>query len=239
MEFLENGFPEPSDEYLRPTGFFDFENAEVAAFTDEIVEETSSDVEKSVRLFYAIRDTIRYDPYQMRAVAEHYTASYALTHGSSYCIPKANLLVACARRVGIPAAIGLSDVTNHMCTERLQKIIGDTDLFPHHGYAVMLLEGVWIKAAPAFNIHLCDKFDVTPTEFDGRQDALLQEFDKHGRKHMEYVRDNGIWSDFPYERVHQDFVEFYPKTIFEDLAKERALNEAKKARQFEDEKPLT
>ena len=239
MEFIEKGFPEPSDEYLRPTEFFDFDNAEVAAFADETVEGTSSDIEKSVKLFYAIRDSIRYDPYQMQAVAGHYTASYALTHGSSYCIPKANLLVACARRVGIPAAIGLSDVTNHMCTERLQKIIGDTDLFPHHGYAVMLLDGVWIKAAPAFNIHLCDKFDVIPTEFDGRHDALLQEFDKHGRKHMDYVRDNGIWSDFPYERVHQDFVEFYPITIFDDLARERALNEAKKARQFEDEKPLT
>lgn len=239
MEFIEKGFPEPSDEYLRPTEFFDFDNAEVAAFADETVEESSSDIEKSVKLFYAIRDSIRYDPYQMQAVAGHYTASYALTHGSSYCIPKANLLVACARRVGIPAAIGLSDVTNHMCTERLQKIIGDTNLFPHHGYAVMLLDGVWIKAAPAFNIHLCDKFDVIPTEFDGRHDALLQEFDKHGRKHMDYVRDNGIWSDFPYERVHQDFVEFYPITIFDDLARERALNEAKKARQFEDEKPLT
>lgn len=239
MEFIEKGFPEPSDEYLRPTEFFDFDNAEVAAFADETVEGSSSDIEKSVKLFYAIRDSIRYDPYQMQAVAGHYTASYALTHGSSYCIPKANLLVACARRVGIPAAIGLSDVTNHMCTERLQKIIGDTNLFPHHGYAVMLLDGVWIKAAPAFNIHLCDKFDVIPTEFDGRHDALLQEFDKHGRKHMDYVRDNGIWSDFPYERVHQDFVEFYPITIFDDLARERALNEAKKARQFEDEKPLT
>ena len=56
---------------------------------------------------------------------------------------------------------------------------------------------------------------------------------------MEYVRDNGIWSDFPYERVHQDFVEFYPKTIFEDLARERTLNEAKKTSQFDDEKPLT
>ena len=239
MEFIEKGFPEPSDEYLRPTEFFDFDNAEVAAFADETVEESSSDIEKSVKLFYAIRDSIRYDPYQMQAVAGHYTASYALTHGSSYCIPKANLLVACARRVGIPAAIGLSDVTNHMCTERLQKIIGDTDLFPHHGYAVMLLDGIWIKAAPAFNIHLCDKFDVIPTEFDGRHDALLQEFDKNGRKHMDYVRDNGIWSDFPYERVHQDFVEFYPVTIFDDLARERSLNEAKKARQFEDEKPLT
>ncbi len=239
MEYIETGFPEPGEEYLRPTGFFDYDHAQVAAFADAAVEGTSSDVERSVKLFYAIRDAIRYDPYQMRADAEHYVASYALTHGSSYCIPKANLLVACARRVGIPAALGLSDVTNHMCTERLNKVIGGTDLFPHHGYAVMHLDGAWIKAAPAFNIHLCDKFDVTPTEFDGRRDALLQEYDKRGRKHMEYVRDNGIWSDFPYERVHHDFVEFYPKTIFEDLARERALNEAKAARRFEDEKPLT
>jgi hypothetical protein len=239
MEFIENGFPEPSDEYLRPTEFFDHDHAAVADFADAAVEGVSSDVEKSVKLFYAIRDSIRYDPYQMQATAEHYKASYAVTHESSYCIPKANLLVACARRVGIPAAIGLSDVTNHMCTERLQKVIGDTDLFPHHGYAAMLLHGEWIKAAPAFNIQLCDKFDVTPTEFDGRHDALLQQFNKHGQKHMEYVRDNGIWSDFPYERVLNDFVEFYPTSIFEDLARERALNDAKKARRFEDEKPVT
>ena len=126
-----------------------------------------------------------------------------------------------------------------MCTERLQRLIGGTDLFPHHGYAVMYLDGKWIKAAPAFNIQLCEKFGVTPTEFDGRDDALLQEYDKHGRKHMEYVCDNGVWSEFPYDRVHTDYVAFYPDTIFEDLARERALNDAKAARRFEDEKPLT
>ena len=239
MEFIEHGYPEPGEEYLQPTEFFDYEDSRVADFTVAAVEGASSDVEKSVKLFYAIRDSIRYDPYQMQATAEHYKASYAVSHESSYCIPKANLLVACARRVGIPTAIGLSDVTNHMCTERLKKVIGDTDLFPHHGYAVMLLDGEWVKAAPAFNIQLCDKFDVTPTEFDGRHDALLQEFDKNGQKHMDYVRDNGIWSDFPYERVYNDLVEFYPETIFEDLAHERALNDAKKAKRFEDEKPVT
>jgi transglutaminase-like putative cysteine protease len=238
MEFTENGFPEPGAEYLRPTKFFDYDHPEVAAFIDAAVEGVSSDIEKSVKLFYAVRDSIRYDPYQMREEAEHYMASFALTHGASYCIPKANLLVACARRVGISAAIGLSDVTNHMCTERLHKVIGGTDLFPHHGYAVMYLDGEWIKAAPAFNIQLCEKFGVTPTEFDGQHDALLQEFDKHGRKHMEYVSDNGIWSDFPYDRVHTDYVAFYPDTIFEDVARERALNDAKAARRFEDEKPL-
>lgn len=238
MEFTERGFPEPGEEYLRATDYFDHDHAEVAAFTDAAVEGASSDAEKSVKLFYAIRDSIRYDPYQMRKEAEHYKASYALTHGASYCIPKANLLVACARRVGIPAALGLSDVTNHMCTERLLRVIGGTNLFPHHGYAAMYIDNSWVKAAPAFNIGLCDKFGVTPTEFDGRHDALLQEFDKHGRRHMEYVADNGIWSDFPYARVHGDFVAFYPKTFFEDLARERALNEAKAARRFEDEKPL-
>lgn len=239
MEFIEDGFPEPGEEYLRPTEFFDFNHPEVAAFTDATIEGVSSDIEKSVKLFYAIRDEIRYDPYQMRAEAEAFKASYALIQGASYCIPKANLLVACARRAAIPAAIGLSDVTNHMCTERFQELIGGTDLFPHHGYAVMYLDGEWIKAAPAFNIHLCDKFGVTPTEFDGRHHALLQEYDKHGHKHMEYVTDSGIWSDFPYDRVISDYVAFYPDTIFEDLARERVANEAKRARQFEDEKPLT
>jgi hypothetical protein len=39
--------------------------------------------------------------------------------------------------------------------------------------------------------------------------------------------------------VLNDFVEFYPTSIFEDLARERALNDAKKARRFEDEKPVT
>ena len=41
MEFIENGFPEPSDEYLRPTEFFDYGHPAVAAFTDETVEGTS------------------------------------------------------------------------------------------------------------------------------------------------------------------------------------------------------
>ncbi|MBI2494848.1 MAG: hypothetical protein HYV94_22480 [Candidatus Rokubacteria bacterium] len=27
---------------------------------------------------------------------------------------------------------------------------------------------------------------------------------------MEYLRDHGLWSDFPYERVERDFRAFYP-----------------------------
>jgi transglutaminase-like putative cysteine protease len=109
----------------------------------------------------------------------------------------------------------------------------------HHGWSALFLDGRWVKAAPTFNIELCDKFDVLPTEFDGKSNALFQEFDKRGRKHMEYLRDHGIWSDFPYEKVIADFKAFYSPTVFDDCVRELALNEAKRAREFADEKPLT
>ena len=92
--------------------------------------------------------------------------------------------------------------------------MGGTTYFMHHGYAVLYLEGQWVKAAPAFNIELCTRFGVLPTEFDGRSDAIFQPYDAHDRRHMEYVKDHGIWSDFPYDRVEADFRAFYPASAF-------------------------
>ncbi len=138
--------------------------------------------------------------------------------GAGFCLPKANLLAACARAIGIHSAIGLSDVVNHLCTERLRRAMGGIELFIHHGYALLYLEGRWVKAVPAFNIELCTKFDVLPTEFDGKSDALFQPFDARGRKHIEYVVDHGIWSDFPFERVVQDFKATYPESLFQQSA---------------------
>jgi transglutaminase-like putative cysteine protease len=126
------------------------------------------------------------------------------------------LLAACARALGIPAALGLSDVVNHLSTPKLKEVMGDTDLFLHHGYAVLHIDGRWVKAAPAFNIELCDRFDVKPTEFDGHADAILQEFDKKDRAHMKYVRDHGIWSDLPYNRVVEEFRGYYPPVFFNE-----------------------
>lgn len=239
MEFTETGYPEVGEAYLRPTRYFDYDNPTVASFTTAAVGAASEDIDKAVRLFYAVRDKIRYDPYRMSDDPETYRASHVLAAGAAFCIPKANLLVACARSQGIPAGLGLSNVTNHLCTDRLHKLMGGTSMFVDHGYAVLHLAGQWVKAAPAFNIELCDKFDVLPTEFDGRNHALFQEFDKRGRKHMEYLRDNGVWSDYPHDRVMEDFRACYPEDMFEDCLRQVALNERKAARQFEDERPLT
>lgn len=107
--------------------------------------------------------------------------------------------------------------------------MGGKELFIHHGYATLYLEGRWVKAAPAFNIELCEKFDVLPTEFDGQSDALLQPLDAQGRNHIEYVANHGVWSDFPYERVVGDFKALYPESVFQ---------QATDSIRFEDERPL-
>ena len=82
--------------------------------------------------------------------------------------------------------------------------------FKYHGYAELLLGGNWVKATPAFNTSLCERFDVAPLEFDGRQDSLFQQFNRRGDRYMEYVRDRGHYSDVPLDELRAALVEYYP-----------------------------
>ena len=79
-----------------------------------------------------------------------------------------------------------------------------------------------MKATPAFNKALCEKFRVKPLEFDGREDSVFHEFDEDNRRHMEYLRDHGTFDDIPVERIQQAFREVYPAfyDMKEDAAKE-------------------
>jgi transglutaminase-like putative cysteine protease len=206
--------PVPGPAYLAPTRFLDHDTAAVRDFALRTIESETTATGKAVKLFYAVRDGWRYDPFSMTLDPGDYVASRVLAKSAAYCIPKAILLAACARAAGIHAAIGLSDVVNHLTTEKLKVWMGST-YFMHHGYAVLHLEGQWVKAAPAFNIGLCDRFHVRPTEFDGRSDAVFQEYDARDRRHMEYVKDHGCWSDFPFDKVAADFRAFYPARLFE------------------------
>jgi transglutaminase-like putative cysteine protease len=202
--------PVPGPEYLQSTRFLDADSAAVRDFARQTAGSEAGDIARAVKLFYAVRDGVRYDPFAMRLEPGIYVASQVLAAKSAYCIPKAILLAAAARALGIHCAIGLSDVVNHLTTEKLKARMGGTTYFMHHGYAVLYLEGQWVKAAPAFNIELCTRFGVLPTEFDGRSDAIFQPYDARRRRHMEYVKDHGVWSDFPYDKVDADFRAFYP-----------------------------
>ena len=51
-------------------------------------------VERAVALFYAARDRIRYDPYQISGAPADYRASSVALAGHGWCVPKASLLAA-------------------------------------------------------------------------------------------------------------------------------------------------
>lgn len=208
--------PAADDVYLASTYFIDAGDPRVRAFAVAKAGQ-GSDKERAIRLYYAVRDEIRYDPYSLNMRRDTLTASFILKEGRGYCVTKAVLLAAAARAVGIPARLGFGDVRNHLSTERLRQSMG-TDLFYYHGYTELLIDGRWVKATPAFNIELCEKFGVLPLEFDGETDSVFHPYTADNRRHMEYVTDRGFRADLPYEELAEAMFRLYPGMTGETTA---------------------
>lgn len=203
--------------YLPSGEYVDSAAPEVVAFARQACGDARDDVAKAVRLYYAVRDGIVYTPYCDFRSRETFRASACLARGSGFCVAKAALLAAAARAVGIPARVGFADVRNHLTTPKLRRLMG-SDTFYYHGYTELFLEGKWVKATPAFDRRLCEKFGVRPLEFDGRADSLFHPYDVEGRRHMEYVRDRGPALDVPVDEILETFNRYYPKLTAEVAA---------------------
>ena len=195
-------------EFLSPGRYVDSDHPAVVEFAKQHVK-GSSDVERAVALYYAVRDDVRYNPFLDFSSDTAFQGSHCLETGEGFCIGKSALLAACARVVGIPARVGFADVKNHLTTPRLAERMG-TDLFVYHGFTELWLEGEWVKATPAFNLDLCRKFRVKPLEFDGRSDSIFHPFDADDRRHMEYLRSRGSHADVPVAEIQKVFRDTYP-----------------------------
>jgi len=193
---------------LSPTALVDSDHPAVLDFAAQNAR-GASERERSVALFYAVRDGFRYDPYRLDLSPRGMKASTVLASGHGWCVPKATLLAAACRATGIPARLGFADVRNHLSTERMRQVM-QTDVFHWHGYTEIWLEGGWRKATPAFNLELCERFGLLPLEFNGRDDSIYHPFDAQGRRHMEYVAERGSFDDVPLERILTDFAALYP-----------------------------
>jgi transglutaminase-like putative cysteine protease len=199
-------------EFLASTAFVDSSSSEVRAFVLRSLEGAHdlSATDKAIRLFDAVRDRIKYNPFNIGTTADEYRASWIAGISSNYCIPKAILLAAALRAAGIPAAVGFADVRNHLNSPKLTELMG-THLFIYHGYVALWLDDRMFKVTPAFNAELCERFGVKQLIFDGKGDALFHEFDTHSNRHMEYVRDRGWFADPPIGELLRDFRSTYPK----------------------------
>jgi transglutaminase-like putative cysteine protease len=199
----------PGRDFLSAGEYIDGAHPAVAKFATDHAQ-GSSGLERAVSLYYAVRDLIRYNPFLDFTVASAFRASDCIAAGEGFCTGKASLLAAVARAAGIPSRIGFADVRNHLTTPRLLEFMG-TDEFIYHGFTELFLEGKWVKATPAFNIALCEKFRVKPLEFNGHSDSIFHPFDADDRRHMEYLRYRGSFTDVPVDEIRAAFREYYPK----------------------------
>ena len=203
----------PSPEHcLQPGPVVDADHPTVVALARELIDPDASELQNAVSLYYWVRDQIRYNPYALDVSATGLSASHTLAQGEGWCVPKAILLAALCRAVGIPACLGYADVRNHLSTERLRRAM-QTDVFYFHGYTSIFLQGRWVKATPAFNIELCEKFGLHPLEFNGREDSLYHEFDVAGNRHMEYINERGEYLEPPIEEMLDLFSKHYPGMV--------------------------
>ena len=200
--------------YLSPSQMVNCDHPDIISFAESRSAGRLGDVAKSVAVYYAVRDELRYDPYTIDMSVPGFAANNTLASGRGWCVSKAVVLAAACRALGIPARLGFADVKNHLSTANLRESMG-TDIFYWHGYTDIYLNDQWVKATPAFNIELCDKFRMKSLEFDGASDSIYHPFDMDGRQHMEYLNFRGHYADVPIAEMKADMAKYYPNFSFE------------------------
>lgn len=199
----------PEQEYTLATYYFDSGHADVIKFVSENCRPEDSSLKKSLDLYYAVRDKIRYNPYCGTSNKEDYRASSVIRKKEGFCVTKAILYAAVLRAAGIPSRVGFANVRNHLSTPRLISLL-KTEIFYFHGYTEVFLNNKWVKATTAFNKEICRIFKVDPLDFDGVHDSMFQSYSNDGKEFMEYLHDYGNFPDFPFEKMIEIYKKEYP-----------------------------
>ncbi|MFO8011403.1 MAG: transglutaminase family protein [Desulfosalsimonadaceae bacterium] len=181
--------------YLRSSPVIDSDHPDVKSKARELTEGIEDRVECAIRLFYAVRDGIRYNFYPPSVPPPlMFKASHTLSVKEGFCIPKAILLVALGRAVDIPGALGFADIRNHRLPPKVVELMGG-NVIRLHGFAELYIEGKWLKVTPAFDLAMCRQNRLTPVEFNGRTDAMFSPLDQDGRPFIEYLNERCHYLD--------------------------------------------
>ena len=215
------------ERYLRSSPTIDSDNDSIKQKAVALTKSEQTAADKAKRLFYWVRDIIKYNPLVPLKIFEDYRASKTLKRGEGFCVEKAAVLAALARAVGIPARLHLADIRNHLVSDRLREVMG-TNLFSYHGYTELYISGKWIKATPAFDLKMCQANRIVPVEFDGKNDAIFHSHNLDGQLHIEYVADHGCRVDVPVDEIIAAWEQHYGLKAQERLNRFIEAEKAKK-----------
>jgi transglutaminase-like putative cysteine protease len=189
------------EKYLASTYTIDCAEPSIQKKAANLTKGLQTDIDKAKAVFYFVRDHIKYNPYGGIAPLEEYKASATLKRGEGYCVQKAVLLAALARAADIPARLGFVNVRNHLLPKEIIEGLKGDNVMKYHGYALLYLNGKWVKATPSFDIELCREHNFIPVEFNGTEDAIFHRYNQEGKLHMEYVHNHGIYDEVPWDEI--------------------------------------
>ena len=186
--------------YLDNTFFIDCDHLSVKDKSKELTANIEDAMDKAIRLFYFVKDEIRYNIFTPRSTDACFKASHVLARKEGYCVQKAVLLVALARAAGIPARLRFAEIRSHLTAPDIVAQRG-SNIFPYHGLTDLQINGRWVKATPTYDLEHCKKMCIAPIRFDGEKDALLPAYTEDGRPNVEYIEDRGFFADLPIEEI--------------------------------------
>ncbi len=187
---------------LQATSTIEAEHEKIIETVTKVTQGCFSDEEKAIKLFYFVRDSIRYNIYMISVFIEDFRASRILEWGKAYCVQKAVLLTALGRAAGIPSRLVFAKIKNHTIPDHVAKMF-NTTIFPRHGYNQFFLNGKWVNAAATFDKALCEKNGLPAVEFDGKRDAILPEKDLKGAPYIEYIEKFPPKEDLPFDWIKE------------------------------------
>ena len=196
------------DIYLAPTLVVDSDSKIIQEKVENLTNGLGNMTESAVRMFYFVRDGIKYNPYDIPRDIDGYKASYTMQKGFGFCVTKAILLTALGRAAKIPTRLGFANLINHHPPQKLLEVM-KTDIFYYHGFCEFYIDEKWIAATPAFDKEMCEKTGLKTVEFDGKTPAVLHKTDLEGKPSIDYLKYYEPSHDLPFEEIKRKWMEAY------------------------------
>lgn len=165
-------------DYLAATSMCDCDNPRLRKKAEEIIDGASTPEEKALKIFYHVRDNIRFSLAYSRS-----RASQILKRGYGDCGNKTKAQLALLRAVGIPTRIrwvqAKSQVLNHLIADFVYR---NMPPIVSHFWCECYLEGRWVSCELLLDKPLYDgmlmeglitKEQVPTIDWDGKTDLVL------------------------------------------------------------------
>jgi transglutaminase-like putative cysteine protease len=207
------GATDESEMYLTSTRYLDADHPLVIVKAAAVTHGANSDVERVERIYYYVRDHLRYDVLEsFRYLAEgRLAASDVIEHGVAVCMGKANSFAALCRAVGVPARVALQTLESpdmEFVSPEVRALwqAKQGRPLPWHSLGEAFLNGRWVKLDATIDAPTAARLGKPyRQEFDGITDIHTVE--------GPIVRENGSYADYPpevgqwYERLARTVIE--------------------------------